>query len=91
MAEFYSAAVRTSNRFRGPLWLRDSQPAALREFDVAVLAAIATRPPVTRAELAEWFGRRIGTEVIGRLMARDVITAGPHSPAPGAPRTLITT
>lgn len=63
----------------------------LREFDVAVLAAIAYRQPVTRAQLAEWFGRTIGSEIIGRLRAHDVIAGGPRSPTPGAPQTLVTT
>lgn len=63
----------------------------LREFDVAVLAAIAYRQPVTRAELAAYFGRRIGADVVGRLEAHEVIAHGPKSPTPGAPQTLVTT
>jgi chromosome segregation and condensation protein ScpB len=63
----------------------------LRAFDVAVLAAIAYRQPITRAELADWFGRRIDAETIGRLKAHDVIARGPRNPTPGAPQTLVTT
>ena len=42
----------------------------LREFDVAVLAAIAYHQPVTRDGLKDIFGKDIGRDLIGRLHAR---------------------
>lgn len=63
----------------------------LREVDLAVLAAIATSQPVTRAALADLFGRSVGSGIVGRLRAHGVIATGPRSPTQGAPPTLVTT
>ncbi|MBV7407346.1 SMC-Scp complex subunit ScpB [Maritimibacter sp. DP1N21-5] len=63
----------------------------LKEFDVAVLAAIAYHQPITREELAEIFGKEIGREVIGRLHDRGLIGTGPRAPKRGAPYTFVTT
>lgn len=63
----------------------------LREFDVAVLAAIAYHQPVTRERLKEIFGKEISRELIGRLHARGLIGTGPRSPRRGAPYTYVTT
>jgi len=63
----------------------------LREFDVAVLAAIAWHQPITRAGLKDIFGREIGRDLIGRLHARDLIATGPRAPRRGAPYTFVTT
>ena len=63
----------------------------LREFDVAVLAAIAWHQPVTRAGLKDIFGREISRDLIGRLHARELIATGPRSPQRGAPYTFVTT
>jgi len=63
----------------------------LREFDVAVLAAIAYHQPITRAGLKDIFGREIGRDLIGRLHARDLIATGPRAPRRGAPYTFVTT
>lgn len=83
----YGAVIRAAAEL--PAAQTDLPP--LRETDLAVLAAIATRQPVTRAELAADFGRRIGAEVFARLTAHDLVATGPRSPTPGAPRTLVTT
>ena len=63
----------------------------LAEFDLAVLAAIAYRQPITRAGLKDIFGKDISRDVIGRLHSRDLIAPGPRSPRRGAPYTFVTT
>ncbi len=63
----------------------------LREFDVAVLAAIAYHQPITRDGLKEIFGKEINRDLIGRLHARELITTGPRAPRRGAPYTFVTT
>lgn len=63
----------------------------LREFDVAVLAAIAYHQPVTRDGLKYIFGKEISRDLIGRLHARGLIATGPRSPRRGAPYTVVTT
>ncbi|GGX67862.1 transcriptional regulator [Tateyamaria omphalii] len=63
----------------------------LREFDVAVLAAIAYHQPIDREGLKDIFGKEISRDLIGRLHARGLIGAGPRSPRRGAPYTFVTT
>ncbi len=63
----------------------------LKEFDVAVLAAIAYHQPITRDGLKDIFGKEISRDVIARLHARDLIGTGPRSPRRGAPYTFVTT
>ena len=63
----------------------------LREFDVAVLAAIAWHQPITRDGLKAIFGREVSRDLIGRLHARGLIGTGPRSPRRGAPYTFVTT
>tara|TARA_R110002049_G_scaffold207986_1_gene378386 strand:+ start:7081 stop:7674 length:594 start_codon:yes stop_codon:yes gene_type:complete len=63
----------------------------LREYDVAVLAAIAYHQPITRDGLRDIFGKEISRDLIGRLHARDLIGTGPRSPRRGAPYTFVTT
>ena len=63
----------------------------LREFDVAVLAAIAYHQPITRDGLKDIFGKEISRDLIGRLHARGLIGTGPRSPRRGAPFTYVTT
>ena len=63
----------------------------LRDFDVAVLAAIAYHQPITRDGLKDIFGKEISRELIGRLHARGLIGTGPRSPRRGAPYTYETT
>lgn len=63
----------------------------LKEFDVAVLAAIAYHQPVTRDGLKDIFGKEVSRDLIGRLHARDLIGTGPRSPRRGAPYTFVTT
>lgn len=63
----------------------------LREYDVAVLAAIAYHQPITREGLKDIFGKEISRDLIGRLHARGLIGTGPRSPRRGAPYTFVTT
>ena len=63
----------------------------LREFDVAVLAAIAYHQPITRDGLKEIFGKEISRDLIGRLHARGSHHHRPPRPRRGAPYTFVTT
>jgi len=80
----YAPAIRTAADV-------GEQTLDLREFDVAVLAAIAYHQPVTRDGLKDIFGKEISRDLIGRLHARGLIGAGPRSPRRGAPYTYVTT
>ena len=80
----YAAAIRTAADVGG-------QDLDLREFDVAVLAAIAYHQPITRDGLKDIFGKEISRDLIGRLDARGLIGTGPRSPRRGAPYTYVTT
>lgn len=68
-----------------------AQDLDLREFDVAVLAAVAYDQPITREGLRDIFGKDIARDLIGRLHAKGLITTGPRSPRRGAPYTFVTT
>ena len=59
--------------------------------EAMVLVSIAYHQPVTRAGVAEILGREISRDLIGALRAKNMITAGPRSPTPGAPFTYVTT
>ncbi|WP_171181051.1 SMC-Scp complex subunit ScpB [Ruegeria sp. HKCCD8929] len=68
-----------------------TQDLGLRDFDIAVLAAIAYHQPITRDGLKDIFGKEISRDLIGRLHARDLIATGPRAPRRGAPYTFVTT
>tara|TARA_R110000782_G_scaffold152618_1_gene245206 strand:- start:6498 stop:7112 length:615 start_codon:yes stop_codon:yes gene_type:complete len=80
----YAPAIRAAADVR-------DQVLELSEFDVAVLAAIAYRQPITRDGLKDIFGKEISRDLIGRLHARGLIGTGPRSPRRGAPYTFVTT
>ncbi|WP_299870029.1 SMC-Scp complex subunit ScpB [uncultured Roseobacter sp.] len=80
----YAAAIRTAADV-------GDQDLDLREFDVAVLAAIAYHQPITRDGLKDIFGKEISRDLIGRLHAQGLIGTGPRSPRRGAPYTYVTT
>ncbi|MBE3640368.1 SMC-Scp complex subunit ScpB [Mangrovicoccus algicola] len=63
----------------------------LGPFETAVLAAIAYHQPLTRAGLADIFGKEVPRDLLSRLRAADLIAPGPRSPSPGAPYTYVTT
>lgn len=59
--------------------------------EATVLVSIAYHQPVTRGGVADILGRDVSRDVIGALRDKDMITAGPRSPTPGAPFTYVTT
>lgn len=59
--------------------------------EAIVLVSIAYHQPVTRTGVAEILGREVSRDVIGALRDKNMITAGPRSPTPGAPFTYVTT
>lgn len=63
----------------------------LREYDLAVLAAIAYNQSITRDGLKDIFGQEISRDLIGRLHAWGLIGTGPRSPRRGVPYTKVTT
>lgn len=84
MRPTYAAVIRAAADVGG-------QDLDLREFDFAVLAAVAYNQPITRDGLKDIFGKEISRDLIGRLHARDLIATGPRSPRRGAPYTFVTT
>jgi segregation and condensation protein B len=68
-----------------------SQALNLSEFDLAVLAAIAFRQPISRDGSKDIFGKEISRDLIGRLAERNLIGTGPREPRRGAPHTFVTT
>lgn len=80
----YSAVIRIAADAGG-------QTLDLRNFDIAVLAAIAYHQPITRDGLKDIFGKEISRDLIGRLHAKGLIGTGPRSPRRGAPYTFVTT
>ena len=80
----YATAIRTAADI-------GDQDLDLRDYDVAVLAAIAYHQPITRDGLKDIFGKEISRDLIGRLHARGLIGTGPRSPRRGAPYTFVTT
>lgn len=63
----------------------------LTNTEMMVLVSIAYHQPVTRAGISDILGREASRDVIGALRDKDMITAGPRSPTPGAPFTYVTT
>ncbi|WP_299506474.1 SMC-Scp complex subunit ScpB [uncultured Roseobacter sp.] len=80
----YAPAIRTAADV-------GDQDLDLRDYDIAVLAAIAYHQPITRDELKDIFGKEISRDLIGRLHARGLIGTGPRSPRRGSPYTYVTT
>ena len=80
----YAPAIRAAADVGG-------QDLDLRQFDIAVLAAIAWHQPITRDGLKDIFGKEISRDLIGRLHARRLIGTGPRSPRRGGPFTYVTT
>lgn len=59
--------------------------------EAMVLVSIAYHQPVTRVGVAGILGREVSRDVIGALRDKNMISAGPRSPTPGAPFTYVTT
>jgi segregation and condensation protein B len=63
----------------------------LSKWESLILAAVAYFQPLTRADMAEIFGREVSRDTIAALRADGLIAAGPRSPKAGAPYTYVTT
>jgi segregation and condensation protein B len=63
----------------------------LSQSENLVLMCIAYYQPITRGELATFFGREVSRDLIGHLRSLGFIASGPRSPTPGAPYTYVTT
>ncbi|MBE0705308.1 MAG: SMC-Scp complex subunit ScpB, partial [Afipia sp.] len=63
----------------------------LTQSEMLVLMCIAYFQPITRAELASFFGKEISRDLIGNVRSRGFIASGPRAPQPGAPYTYVTT
>lgn len=59
--------------------------------ELMVLVSIAYHQPITRGGVSDIIGREASRDVIGALRDKNMITAGPRSPTPGAPFTYVTT
>ena len=60
-------------------------------YEAMVLMAVGYFQPITRAELAEIFGKEVSRDTIAGLRDAGLIVSGPRSPTPGAPYTYVTT
>ena len=58
----------------------DPKATPVSQGDMAVLVAIAWHQPITRAEIAAFFGGRLNREVLERLRARELIAFCPRNP-----------
>ena len=59
--------------------------------ELMVLVSIAYHQPITRAGVSDIIGHEASRDVIAALRDKNMITAGPRSPTPGAPFTYVTT
>lgn len=59
--------------------------------ELMVLVSIAYHQPITRAGVSDIIGREASRDIIAALRDKNMITAGPRSPTPGAPFTYVTT
>jgi segregation and condensation protein B len=87
-------ALRTRARYAPAIraaFAIDPQARALSKLETGVLAAIAYEQPISRAELAERFGREISRDLIAVLRDKALIAPGPRAPKPGAPFAYVTT
>ena len=87
-------ALRTKTTFAEAIRAATGQGDPRRDLSRAeslVLAAISYYQPITRGELARFFGQEVSRDTIGHLRALAFIASGPRSPQPGAPYTYVTT
>lgn len=59
--------------------------------ELMVLVSIAYHQPITRADVSDIIGHEASRDIIAALRDKNMITAGPRSPTPGAPFTYVTT
>lgn len=67
------------------------RPIDFTQTELMVLVSIAYHQPVTRAGVSDIIGHDASRDIIVALREKDMITAGPRSPTPGAPFTYVTT
>jgi segregation and condensation protein B len=61
------------------------------QMELMVLVSIAYHQPVTRAGVSAIIGREASRDIVAALRDKNMITAGPRNPTPGAPFTYVTT
>jgi segregation and condensation protein B len=86
--------LRTRTHFADTIRTARGESDQMRDLsgsETLVLAAIAYYQPITRSELAQFFGKEVSRDTIGHLRALAFIASGPRSPQPGAPYTYVTT
>lgn len=59
--------------------------------ELMVLVSIAYHQPITRAGVSDIIGHEASRDIIAALRDKNMVTAGPRSPTPGAPFTYVTT
>jgi segregation and condensation protein B len=59
--------------------------------ELMVLVSIAYHQPITRGGVSDIIGHEASRDIIAALRDKNMITAGPRSPTPGAPFTYVTT
>ncbi len=59
--------------------------------ELMVLVSIAYHQPITRGGVSDITGHEASRDIIAALRDKNMITAGPRSPTPGAPFTYVTT
>jgi segregation and condensation protein B len=59
--------------------------------ELMMLVSIAYHQPITRAGVSDILGQEASRDIIAALRDKNMITAGPRSPTPGAPFTYVTT
>lgn len=59
--------------------------------ELMVLVSIAYHQPITRGGVSDIIGHEAPRDIIATLRDKNMITAGPRSPTPGAPFTYVTT
>ena len=80
----YASVIKTATELQ-------SQELGFTELEMAVLATIAYQQPISRARLADAFGKDVDRDIIARLRHKKLIANGPRSPGPGAAHTFVTT
>ncbi len=80
----YADAIATSAAVR-------DRVVDLTQNDAMVLVSIAYHQPITRAGVSDIIGHEASRDIIAALRDKNMITAGPRSPTPGAPFTYVTT
>ena len=79
--QHFADAIKTAKQI-------DKPPLEFSEFEIAVLCAVAYHQPLTRAGLADIFGREISRDLFSRLKHLNLIANGPKAQEPVHPIPL---